>query len=128
MKFILLFSLLICTNLLVFGQTVHQVNTIQIANWDRINEKWVWDDEQDADLTITIDGSTITLNNIDRTTITTTSFISEQKNVREVKSIYNALDQAGRKCTLIFAKGVVNGKKSIAIMYPSSITVLYRFN
>ena len=127
MKYVLLFSLLICSNLLVFGQTVHQVNKIQTAKWDKINEKWLWDDEQEANLTITRNGTTVTVSNNERTTITTTSFISEQNNGRETKSIYNAVDQAERKCTLIFVKGVSNGKQSIAVMYPSSITVVYRF-
>ena len=127
MKHLLIFTLLICSASIGFGQTVHHVNKLQTATWDKLYEKWRWDEEQDTDMTVTIDGTTVNISNNAKTTITTTSFISEQNSGREIKTIYNAVDQSGKKCTLIFVKGVSNGKQSIAIMYPSSITIVYRF-
>jgi hypothetical protein len=121
-KFLLL-PFLLATNLLCYSQSHHVIGLVS-GSWDEDAQHWSFDKGRDVDMTITMNGDKVSINN--GITITTKDVISRNNNGNEIKTFYNASDQDHRECILIVDTSIASGKQSVSIMYlRKTIQVFY---
>lgn len=127
MQKIFLATFLLLLNFFSHGQKTYHVSKLQSGTYNASSQKWVWNDEEITDITIKINGNVFSISNKSNSVITTRDIILENNNGVEKKTIWNASDQTGKECNLIWATTLASGKESISLYY-LHITVIYKLD
>jgi hypothetical protein len=86
-----------------FAQKVYQITHIQLGTFNNISQKWEWSKTESTDFTLTLNGSAVTIDNKNQTTLLTYEYLGEENRIDEEGDSYRAdkwyaYDQEKRKC------------------------------
>ena len=104
MKKLLVLVILVCTSTLMFAQTTVNLNAFQMGVWSDTKLVWVWDNVKAIDLVLTVNKTTVSLNNQGQTELTIGASQGETKGVADDGTTYRTnkwtcIDQKYRRCT-----------------------------
>jgi hypothetical protein len=98
----LLFLLLFVSNL-AFAQKTEYAYKAQSGTYDKSEQKWIWDELQESEMSIKLDGAKVYLENKSNTVLTTYEKITTKSGVDDDGDSYKlhtwyAYDDKNRKC------------------------------